>query len=138
MAKLKEGEDQKKKSYRCIVWIEKDTSSVDWKKITDNKDLELDQKTPIRVLHRRSNMNRKKLIHSITIQILNSHFLIVDLVTSAGTYVKEFIHGDLGRTRPSFSSLVSSAADILQLDVLDITSDFPTSTSNYYSSETTK
>lgn len=38
-------------------------------------------------------------------------------MASAGTYIKEFVHGDLGRTVPSIGSLLDSEADILQLDV---------------------
>ena len=44
----------------------------------------------------------------------------LDLVTQAGTYVKEFCHGDFGRTVPSVGSLLGCSADILQLDVLDL------------------
>lgn len=102
--------------------------TINWNAVTTQKDLEIDQKTPIRVLHRRSSSVRKKVIHSISVDIINPHFLIVDLVASAGTYIKEFIHGDLGRTKPNFASLIDSSADILQLDVLDIDLDFPPST----------
>ncbi len=28
------------------------------------------------------------------------------MVTSAGTYVKEFVHGDLGRTSPSIGQIL--------------------------------
>jgi hypothetical protein len=34
-----------------------------------------------------------------------------------GTYIKEFIHGDFGRTQPSLCTLLECAADILSLDV---------------------
>ena len=40
------------------------------------------------------------------------------VLTSAGTYVKEFVHGDLNRTRPNVGTLLNGIADILQLDVL--------------------
>ena len=39
-------------------------------------------------------------------------------MTSAGTYVKEFVHSDLGRTTPNIGSLLNTKSDILQLDVL--------------------
>ena len=42
------------------------------------------------------------------------------LLASAGTYIKEFVHGDLGRTVPSVGSLLESEADILQLDVTNV------------------
>ena len=38
-------------------------------------------------------------------------------------YIKEFVHGDLGRTEPSLSSLLGAEADILQLDVMDVHDD---------------
>lgn len=42
------------------------------------------------------------------------------MLASAGTYIKEFVHGDLGRTTPSIGSLLDSEADILQLDVTQV------------------
>ena len=44
-------------------------------------------------------------------------FLVVRMRTAAGTYVKEFVHGDFGRTEPSIGTLLKTRADILQLDV---------------------
>lgn len=38
--------------------------------------------------------------------------------TQAGTYVKEFVHGDFGRTRPNIGELLGGVtADCLALDV---------------------
>ena len=34
-----------------------------------------------------------------------------------GTYIKEFVHGDLNRTKPNVGTLISKQVDILQLDV---------------------
>jgi len=67
-------------------------------------------------MHRRSISIRKKTIHKISCHLINSHFIIVDLETEAGTYIKEFIHSDLGRTVPSLSKLLNSDANIIQLD----------------------
>lgn len=44
----------------------------------------------------------------------------VHLKLDPGTYVKEFVHGDLGRTVPSVGSLLNCRADILQLDVTNV------------------
>ena len=42
----------------------------------------------------------------------------VDLRAEAGTYIKEFCHGDKGRTNPSLSDLLErTKCDIIQLDV---------------------
>ena len=44
----------------------------------------------------------------------------------AGTYIKEFVHSDEGRTQPHLASLLglSTSAAILQLDVNQIHIDF--------------
>ena len=51
----------------------------------------------------------------------------IGLTTGAGTYVKEFVHGDLGRTHPSVASLLGRAAWCLQLDVLGVSMEFDAS-----------
>lgn len=39
-------------------------------------------------------------------------------MTEAGTYIKEFVHGDFGRTQPNMSVLLNNVAvDVLALDV---------------------
>ena len=54
------------------------------------------------------------------------HFLLF-LKTQAGTYIKEFVHGDFGRTVPSLGNLLKTECDILQLDVLAVELDWPPS-----------
>ena len=84
-------------------------------------DLIIEQSTPLRVLHRRSLLSRPKTIHWLKVRrFINPHFFVLLLNTSSGTYIKEFVHGDLGRTCPSLGSLLGCKADILQLDVMDV------------------
>ncbi len=42
---------------------------------------------------------------------------MLHLSTQAGTYVKEFVHGDFQRTRPSLRELLQREVDIVALDV---------------------
>lgn len=50
----------------------------------------------------------------------------VDLTTSAGTYVKEFVHGDGGRTLPNLTSLLEiKEAWVEALDVAEVHLDWP-------------
>jgi len=86
------------------------------------KDLEIDQQTPIRVLHRRPLQTRKRTVHGMSTQYINQRFFQLDIVTSAGTYVKEFVHSDLGRTQPNLSTFLGKGidTDILQLDVTEV------------------
>lgn len=42
----------------------------------------------------------------------------LNLITEAGTYIKEFVHGDFGRTQPNMSALLGNVpVDVLALDV---------------------
>ena len=47
-------------------------------------------------------------------------FFRLSLCTSAGTYIKEFVHADDGRTTPSLGKLLDCETAILQLDVNEI------------------
>ncbi|OBZ83598.1 hypothetical protein A0J61_08355, partial [Choanephora cucurbitarum] len=45
----------------------------------------------------------------------------LQLHTQAGTYIKEYVHGDLGRTQPSLATVGQiHSADLLELDVMDV------------------
>ena len=44
----------------------------------------------------------------------------LDLRTEAGTYVKEWVEGDGGRTEPNLASLVGAPLKVEYLDVLEI------------------
>jgi tRNA pseudouridine synthase 10 len=52
---------------------------------------------------------------------------VLDFVTQAGTYVKELVHGEFGRTEPSISSIIGMEIDIVALDVMNIDLNFPKS-----------
>ena len=51
--------------------------------------------------------------------------LVVHLTTQAGTYIKEFVHGDFSRTLPNLGSLLGVQCDILLLDVMDVMVEWP-------------
>ncbi|XP_070788324.1 tRNA pseudouridine synthase Pus10 isoform X2 [Pituophis catenifer annectens] len=88
-------------------------------------DLKLDQKTPLRVLHRRPLAVRIRVIHSMQSKYIDEHHFRLHLKTQAGTYVKEFVHGDFGRTKPNIGFLLKTTADILELDVESVDVDWP-------------
>ena len=65
-------------------------------------------------------MVRNKIIHKLFASPIDDQNMILNVLSSAGTYIKEFVHGDLDRTYPNVSSLTSNKADIFQLDVLKL------------------
>ena len=120
--KIKKEENAKIKKYLAVIYCNKKIEkNVINNLIKENENLIINQITPIRVLHQRSLKQRIKQIISIKeIEKVNEHFFIIEITASAGTYIKEFINGDFGRTYPNLGSLLNCECDILQLDVKDI------------------
>ncbi|CAF1927173.1 hypothetical protein HID58_065403 [Brassica napus] len=121
-AMMREGEAEKQKQYAALVWISRPLEEKDINSITALKELKILQKTPVRVLHRRSPLERERTIHWMKVEKIkgSSHYFLLHLCTQAGTYIKEFVHGDLGRTSPSMGSILGCRAEIIQLDVTDV------------------
>ncbi|GFN95827.1 tRNA pseudouridine synthase pus10 [Plakobranchus ocellatus] len=122
---LKEGETSKTKSYSAECWCERPLTEADIAKLAAIKDLVLQQKTPLRVLHRRTAATRERLIHSLSAKTFNKNIFKLFLCTQAGTYIKEFVHGDFGRTTPNMSELLGVECDIINLDVESVDVDWP-------------
>jgi tRNA U54 and U55 pseudouridine synthase Pus10 len=111
--------EDKVKFYGCLCWCEKEIKSqqqLDDLLHTAVYPLEIHQATPLRVLHRRSTAVRIRHVLSLKSRRIDNHWFRLSLSTSAGTYVKEFCHGDCGRTVPSISSLLGCKTDIVELD----------------------
>lgn len=117
---MKQGEEAHRKDYRCVVHLSRKVTQDDIALLNGSVDLVCQQLTPLRVLHRRTLMVRERTIHAMTAVQLSSRFIQLDLTTQAGTYVKEFVHGDFGRSVPNVGSLLNCEADILQLDVVGL------------------
>jgi tRNA pseudouridine synthase 10 len=80
----------------------------------------IEQRTPMRVLHRRADLVRKRSVHSARLVSLEGQYAVIEVTCSAGLYIKELISGDEGRTKPSFSELLGVQAEVKELDVLDV------------------
>jgi len=74
---IKEFEISKKKFYTCVVWTKKKVNEKDIEKLNSIKDMEIIQKTPLRVMHRRTLMDRKKMILKLDAKIVNEHFMVM-------------------------------------------------------------
>lgn len=128
---IKDGQETKTKEYRALCCSSRPLTLEDMEKISTIRDLDIHQKTPIRVLHRRSLASRCRRIHSLKVDGAKtqdfSHdmspeeserIFVLTLLTEAGTYIKEFVHGDFGRTLPNLSSLIPDCdTDLIELDV---------------------
>jgi tRNA pseudouridine synthase 10 len=78
------------------------------------------QRTPARVAHRRSDRVRtRRIVAARVVEHAPGRFTL-DLRTEAGTYVKEWVEGDDGRTDPSLTGLVGVPLRVEFLDVMEI------------------
>ena len=119
--------NEKEKSYSCVCIcdppVPMDSTICDV--VSAMKDVELKQQTPIRVSHRRSDLVRPRTLREIKVTVVpgtRGRCVYVDLRAEAGTYIKEFCHGDKGRTNPSLGDLLGNGTkcDIIQLDVTKV------------------
>ena len=110
------------KCYRCIVSCSRNISEENLANLDRVKDLIIHQKTPARVAHRRILATREKTVISMSYKQICPRFFILDLKTSKGTYIKEFVNSDFGRTKPSLGDLLDPErpveCQLLQLDVV--------------------
>jgi len=83
---------------------------------------EIRQRTPRRVAHRRADRVRRRHLLSASGEVTASRRATVELEGEGGLYIKELISGDDGRTDPSLSARLGTAATVKELDVLAVTS----------------
>jgi len=78
------------------------------------------QRTPGRVVHRRADTTRARRLLSAEVVGVEGDRAELRVTAEAGTYIKEWVHGDGGRTRPSLAERLGAACEVLELDVLDV------------------
>jgi tRNA pseudouridine synthase 10 len=122
---LKANAENTKKTYRAIIRSERKLDKTQFidllnelKSRLENQIIE--QRTPIRVSHRRADKFRKKKIYSILGFFKKADLYEFIIETQGGTYIKELISGDNGRTKPSFTDIFGINLQCEELDVLKI------------------
>ena len=78
------------------------------------------QRTPTRVAHRRADRVRVRRILAARLVESAADRFTIELDAESGTYIKEWVEGDAGRTEPSLSELVGIPLTVEALDVLEI------------------
>lgn len=74
----------KRKHYRCVVWVSRAVTPQHLAAMCKRRELVIQQSTPLRVLHRRTLLDRARSICDLRTEWINAHFFVLDLVTSAG------------------------------------------------------
>ena len=117
-AEIKNSSVESYKIYSAIAEFENGVTSNDLKRI--EKLRVINQRTPLRVSHRRADKIRTRKIKDLEVERINSKKLRLKIKCEGGLYIKELISGDEGRTVPNVSSVSNNKALCTQLDVLKV------------------
>ena len=107
------------KTYRAVVEMDCEVPAADLARLTDLVGV-IRQRTPTRVLRRRTNRMRRRRVRAVEWRRLSPRRLELTLRAQAGTYIKELVSGDGGRTRPSVADVLGAGAACIELDVTAI------------------
>jgi tRNA pseudouridine synthase 10 len=109
------------KTYRVSVRFEAD---FDHRKLNDIvrvlAEKPISQLTPKRVVHRRANLERERGVRRFEIESVDGREAVFVVEADSGTYIKELMHGDGGRTQPNVADTVGVPCVVLELDVIAI------------------
>ena len=107
------------KIYRALVEPLEEVNEAAVKELV-GKTYQVVQRTPTRVVHRRADKEREREVEVLGAE--SGKQLILLLRCMHGTYVKEWISGEDGRSRPSLADLLASPMRCIALDVWDVLS----------------
>ncbi|MBI5223391.1 tRNA pseudouridine(54/55) synthase Pus10 [Candidatus Micrarchaeota archaeon] len=112
------------KTYLVKCETEGHFSSTDLEKILSLDGKMIAQETPNRVVHRRADLTRFRRVRKISVVKTDANELSLLVNAEAGTYIKELVSSDSGRTKPSISQLIGRPAKCTGLEVVEIDDQF--------------
>jgi tRNA pseudouridine synthase 10 len=122
VAAIKEGEYQKEYLAHCVAAAPLARAAVE-EACRSLSGATLEQRTPERVSHRRADLVRRRTLHHVRLEGMEgdpAQRFSLRILAESGTYIKEMVSGDEGRTVPSFSAVAGVAAKVEFLDVVAI------------------
>ena len=117
-AEIKVSSPDTYKVYRALVKCEDDIKEEDLEKLQTLHMIQ--QRTPIRVSHRRADKIREKEVKNIESKFIDSKTFEMIIKTEGGLYIKELISSDEGRSNPSVSEVLGTQAICAELDVIEV------------------
>jgi tRNA pseudouridine synthase 10 len=110
-----------RKTYRVLVALEKDIKDDQINRACATlSGSPIDQQTPTRVVHRRADKIRRRVVEGIEVLRRDGPLLELRITGESGLYVKELVNGDGGRTKPSLTELLGVPCSVTELDVIEI------------------
>ena len=112
------------KTYAAEVEFGKEIGENEVRKIEELAGKTILQRTPNRVAHRRADLVRQRKVKTIDVRKAKEKTAEILISAEAGTYIKELISGDEGRTKPSIAEVLGTSAACRRLEVTKIEDGF--------------
>ncbi len=113
--------DRADKTYRVLVRFASPVDEAKLKKEMIMLEAQpIAQRTPTRVVHRRADTTRHRSVKRAEVLSTDGTVAELRVTAEAGSYIKELVHGDQGRTKPSLADLLGVPCEVLELDVVEI------------------
>jgi tRNA pseudouridine synthase 10 len=117
-AEIKQSSTDTYKVYKALVEVD---DEIDPENLHSLNSLNIiNQRTPIRVSHRRADKIRTRKIRKLNYKVLGPKSFEITLECEGGLYIKELISGDENRSKPSVAEVLGTNAKCVQLDVLEV------------------
>lgn len=117
--KLKAYAEIARKTYVARMRISREVSEEELRDLERAlKGVIVHQRTPLRVLRRRIDRVRRKVVYDVRAKLVDKNVIEITVTCQGGLYVKEFIHGDEGRTKPSVAEVLGASVEVEELDVV--------------------
>jgi tRNA pseudouridine synthase 10 len=124
MAKASQVEQLKEaaleKTYQALVQFASEVEEEKLKSVLKELIGPVDQRTPIRVSHRRADKLRVRNVYDADLVEALGRSARINIRGDSGLYIKELISGDGGRTRPSLGEALGVDAAVIELDVINV------------------
>ena len=118
--KIKEAARDHAKVYRALVALSSDVDDNALRSLEQYfRNRQVTQYTPQRIRRKRVK-RRVRVVYSLSAKKVAPGLVELLIKCQGGLYVKEFIHGDGGRTQPSVAGTLGVEAMPIELDVLDV------------------
>ena len=110
------------KTYRALVQLGGDVDNLRLARLATLVG-PIRQQTPTRVLRRRPDLVRTRRVIALEWRRTAGNTVEITVRAQAGTYIKELVSGDAGRTRPSVAEVLGTTAACIELNVIGIHTD---------------
>lgn len=109
------------KTYVALVEFDSEVDDEKLREVCERfRNVIINQRTPSRILRRRSDRVRKKLLYFVEAEKKGDRIVEFKIKAQGGLYIKEVINGDGGRTVPNIADVLGTAPINITLSVVEV------------------